>query len=480
MKQLTIMFCAIFAMLSGYMSYAQTFPSQDWERVAQPTWNGWPSGELEELRSYVIDSTAITGMLIVHEGQVVFEYGNISENSYIASCRKSILAMLYGKYVNDGTINLDKTMSQLDLVESEQLLEIESQATIRDIISARSGIFLPASNRGDFLELAPERGSVRPGEFWLYSNYDFNMAGYIFERESNRNIYDEIESQLAIPLSMQDWDRNLQEKSGDRTVSEHMAYHMWFSARDMARLGLLMLNEGNWNGEQVLDANWVREMTTTKTSHAEVNQIAPFLKKDGGHYGYGYMWWLWDKPDNPRLTGAYSALGAWGQNITVFPKINTVLAIKTNDAYGRRNGNHNRIVERITKIFDEDMAVKYKELSTSLQEEDVDRFLVNLSTLNSSDEDVDIQDELNSLGYAYLRRDEFTTAIKIFEFNVEKYPEAWNVYDSVGEAYFMSGKYDEALQNYKKAIALNPDNTFDNNDRVDGILKRIELKKSMK
>ena len=78
------------------------------------------------------------------------------------------------------------------------------------------------------------------------------MAGFVFEQETGKNIYDEIEHQLAIPLNMQDWDRSLQKKQGDTTISKYLAYPMWFSTRDMARIGLLMLNRGKWNNEQTL------------------------------------------------------------------------------------------------------------------------------------------------------------------------------------------------------------------------------------
>ncbi len=455
---------------------AQTFPSKDWQQVDHPTFVGWNEAGLMELQQYVIDSTMITGIMIIHDGKVIFNYGNIKENSYIASCRKSVLAMLYGKYVMDGTIDLDKTMADLQLVKPEQLLDIESNATIRDIISSRSGIFLPASNRGDFLHLAPERGSVAPGSFWLYSNYDFNLAGRLFEMETKRNIYDEITAQFAIPLGMQDWDRSLQEKSGDYTVSDNLAYHMWFSTRDMARLGLLMLNKGKWNNEQIIDEEWVAEMTTPKTSAEEVDKIAPFMKKRGGHYGYGYMWWLWDKKDNPNLKGAYSALGAWGQNITVIPMMNTVLAIKTNADYGRRKGNHNPIIDRITKLYNPESPDELIKLGYHLEAGNIDEFIDNFTFLKSADKDIDVEGLLNNIGYELLHNNEYEKAIKIFHLNVKSHPNSWNLYDSLGEGYFYKGDFALALANYKKAVELNINNQFDNNDRIAQIIKRIKLK----
>ena len=129
--------------------------------------------------------------------------------------------MLFGKYVDSGVIDLDKTLEELNIDDVSPLLPIEKQATIKDLISARSGVFLSGSNGGDFRRYAPERGSVKPGDLWLYSNWDFNAAGYIFEQETKQDIYDDIEAQLAIPLQMQDWDKTLQTKYIIHDLSNH-------------------------------------------------------------------------------------------------------------------------------------------------------------------------------------------------------------------------------------------------------------------
>jgi len=136
---------------------AQQFPRTSWEYNSQPEKNGWDTAKFKSLRKFVIDSTQITGMMIIHKGSVVFEFGDVVENSYIASCRKSILAMLYGKYVKSGKINLNKTLNDLKIDDVGGLLPIEKEATIKDILEARSGVFHQASYPGDFLDLAPKR-----------------------------------------------------------------------------------------------------------------------------------------------------------------------------------------------------------------------------------------------------------------------------------------------------------------------------------
>ena len=66
---------------------------------------------------------------------------------------------------------------------------------------------------------------------------------------------------------------------------------------------------------------------------------------------------------------------------------------------------------------------------------------------------------LNAFGYELLGADNVQAAIAIFKLNVEEDPEAWNVYDSLGEAYMIAGNNTLAIQNYQKSIDLNPENT---------------------
>lgn len=334
-KFINLLFLLILAV--SCTSQSVNFPNEDWSINAYPAGSGWSRSDIRNFNRYIIDSTNITGLMIIHKGEIVYDYGDLEENSYIASCRKSVLALLFGKYVQNGTIDLDKTLAELNVNDVNEFLPIEKTATIKDLISARSGVYLNGSNGGDFRRFAPERGTVKPGSYWLYNNWDFNAAGYLFEQEANTDIYDEVESQLAIPLQMQDWDRSLQTKNGDFEVSKFPAYHMWFSTRDMARIGLLMLRKGKWNDKQVISEEWINEVITQRTSYADAQKNVPMMKEDGLDLGYGYMWWLVENTDDYRLQNAYSAQGAIGQNITIYPEIDVVLAYKTKSAYRRRN-----------------------------------------------------------------------------------------------------------------------------------------------
>ena len=68
------------------------------------------------------------------------------------------------------------------------------------------------------------------------------------------------------------------------------------------------------------------------------------------------------------------------------------------------------------------------------------------------------EDHLNNMGYGLLQQKKMAEAIAVFKLNVELYPQSWNVYDSLGEAYMVNGEKEMAITNYKKSLELNPGN----------------------
>lgn len=304
---------------------APVFPGASWDSVRNPEALGWSRAGLDSVHA-VLRTMPTTGFMAIVGGRVLMSYGDLDTLSYLASVRKSILSMLYGNYVESGRVNLDRTLADLGMDDVQGLTAAERRATVRHLLSARSGVYHPASNSGDDLASAPPRGSQEPGTYYLYSNWDFNAVGEIFERETGRSIFDALETDLARPLGFQDWNRAMHRKTGDSTRSRHLAYHMHLSTRDMARIGYLMLRQGNWAGRQVIPRDWVRESTRPITPVSEMN---PAGRRDGP-FGYGYLWWVWDG-DAARgaYEGAYTGLGAIGQHITVLPKLDLVVVHKT-------------------------------------------------------------------------------------------------------------------------------------------------------
>ncbi len=305
------------------------FPGADWERIRTPEQAGYSAPRLQALRAWV-QSLDATSMTVSVGGRVLFEYGDQAHLSYLASVRKSLLAILYGKYVENGTIRLNRTLKDLEFADVGGLLPRELDATIENVITARSGVYHPASNSGDDTASAPPRGSQRPGTYQLYNNWDFNAAGAIFEKLTSRDIYDALETDLARPIGMQDFDRAKQQKSGDLKRSQYAAYHMWLSVRDMARVGLLMLRQGEWAGKQVASREWVRRISSLVTPMNEMNPPSHRALGTGTRWGYGYMWWVWDAPNSPGpFKGAHTGMGAGGQFITILPELDMVVAFKT-------------------------------------------------------------------------------------------------------------------------------------------------------
>jgi CubicO group peptidase (beta-lactamase class C family) len=308
------------------------FPGESWQPIAPAQSAGWSRAGLDSVRARLsaMPSTAFTAIV---GGRVLLEYGDVRAISYLASVRKSVLSMLVGIYVAQGKLDLGRTLADLGMDDVGGLTEAERQATVRHLLMARSGVYHEASNAGDDLASAPPRGSQPPGTYFLYSNWDFNALGAAFELQTGRDIYDALAADLARPIGMQDFDRGDQRKSGDTTRSRYLAYHMYLSTRDMARLGYLMLREGNWAGRQLIPREWVRASTRAITKVSEMNPPA----RRAGPFGYGYLWWVWDGPHaTGAYEGAFTGLGAVGQHITVLPKLDLVVAHKTRPGDGRR------------------------------------------------------------------------------------------------------------------------------------------------
>lgn len=258
------------------------------------------------------------------DGRVLLAYGPVEQVSIVFSVRKSILAMLYGKYVQQGTIDLRATLADLDIDDVGGLLPTERRATVDDLLRSRSGVFHAAANGGDDLAHASARGSHPPGAYFLYNNWDFNAAGTVFEQRTGRGIYDAFLSDIARPIQLQDFDPSRHKKMGDRAKSMHLAYPFYLSTRDMARIGQLMLRGGEWNGARVLDADWVQAITQRHTPSSDMHPPATARRK----LGYGRMWWVTEPGAPAAFDGAYMAWGVHGQFILVLPRQNVVIAHK--------------------------------------------------------------------------------------------------------------------------------------------------------
>jgi CubicO group peptidase (beta-lactamase class C family) len=251
-----------------------------------------------------LEALPTTAFLVLDHGRVVLDHGATTVPSYLASARKSVLSVLYGPAIADGTIRLDATLDELGIDDIGGLLPQERRATVRDLLTSSSGVYHPPATVAGPERDAPARGSQPPGALFHYNNWDFNALGTIFERRTGRSVFDALAENLAAPLGFQDFDPGRQRLLGRPDVSEHLAHHFFLSARDLGRLGAMMLQQGQWDGRSVVPAQWVAESTSVQVDRGAGVQL-----------DYGYLWWL------PRLLGrgAFLAIGNFGQYLLCVP-----------------------------------------------------------------------------------------------------------------------------------------------------------------
>jgi len=426
--------------------------------------------KLDSLSNFLRKNLETSGMLILQNGKVVYEYGNIKEVSYIASCRKSVLSILYGKYVENGAIDLNQTIGELGIDEDKGLLDIEKTATIDHIINSRSGVFYEPVNSGYDKKNILERGSVKPGDYFVYNNWDFNVAGYILELKSGKSVYQEIEQQLAIPLGFQDWNIKNQKKKHKKDKSRYPAYHIYISTRDMAKIGQLMLNRGKWNGKQLVSKDWIEKITSTITPKEIVNKRYGRDESSPFQFSYGYMWWLIDNFKHyPDFEGAFTASGWGGQYITVIPKIKMVIAHKYKVPklvnWGLKSGGVSEY-SYWNLIFN--IITGKKNIAELLsKEKSVKQIIFFIKQEDQVTSDYDISESaINNFGYKFMNRKDYKSAREIFELNIQLYPNSFNVFDSYGECLLKLKLNQQAIDAYKKSLELNP-----NNEKAKKILK---------
>ena len=158
------------------------------------------------------------------------------------------------------------------------------------------------------------------------------------------DIFDALQTEIMEPVGARDFERSRHRKGGDMNRSLYPSYHMHLSTRDMARVGYLMLREGNWNGEQLVPREWTHTISSVVTPSEEMHPDS----RQGGEFGYGCMWWVWDGPDiEEELRGASTGQGAYAQYITVIPSLDMVIAHKTEPSRTTSWNGYRGIIERL-------------------------------------------------------------------------------------------------------------------------------------
>jgi CubicO group peptidase (beta-lactamase class C family) len=315
---------------------SQTFPGNEWKSFTNEEIlkKGWNLEKLERLKQFKL-SIETQAMMIIQDGKIIFEHGKTNQKFISKSVRKSLLSTIISLEVEKGNINLESTLKEINFDDNEpKLTELEKSAKIKHLLSSVSGIYHDAIYEMSLPE-KPDRNTKQPGEYFLYNNWDYNALGSIFERVTNQSIYKYFNEQISQKIGMQDFKgkeiSSLREDVSDKyppftkegdgfyvygDKSLHKAYLFLISARDLARVGWLYLNYGNWNGTQIIPRNWVEKISSYD------------------HKNFEYMFWTdnWFNKYFEAPKGIYSALGDGCQTIFMIPQWNIVFVHMTDTA----------------------------------------------------------------------------------------------------------------------------------------------------
>ncbi len=319
-----------------------TWQEEDFNTIDQYGWD-WTYLHVARRMFLEMDSNAV---MIVHRGRLIAQWGDTDDRYVTQSVRKSLLNSLVGQAEARGELNLDMTLAELGIDDSDPPLTMEERtATVEDLLLSRSGIMHRAAyetpghqrDRDRFGRMKLDDPSLfRPGEMWTYNNWDFNVLGVIVEQLAGESLGDLFARDVAAPIGMEDF--RVQDvhyiRAGDLTEralgnrSEYPAYMFDMSTRDLARYGLLYLNCGNWEGNQIVPRDWVRRSIAAAR---DVNDGLPEGVSIEGRGDYGYHWWV-DRPGARMYSTLHMAepyyfgTGGRGHEIFVFPALDLVIA----------------------------------------------------------------------------------------------------------------------------------------------------------
>jgi CubicO group peptidase (beta-lactamase class C family) len=297
-------------------------PKFRWEVYKNPEDAGFSKEAIQEIEEY-FDKTEMASLFVVNRGKVLLALGEYQRRFNCHSVRKSLMNAVVGIGYDEGKIDLNKSLADLEIDDLHKLCNEEKQATIRQILQSRSGIYHPAVyETGSMTKSKPVRNSMENGTHWYYNNWDFNVLSTIVQQEMGNDFLSLFSSRIAEPLGMEDYREFDGNYYVDSTVSYHKAYGFKLSARDLARFGLLYLQKGVWEGQRILSEDWIKQ------------SITPYSDTKTARGGYGYLWWI------PKIADKYSAYAACGvgtQVLLVIPELDLVIVQRVNTYLGKQH-----------------------------------------------------------------------------------------------------------------------------------------------
>ncbi len=307
--------------------------------------DGWETNSMDSLD---IDSTVVYKLfsqltngdhklhsaLVVKNGQLIIEeYFNdhsVNEPHDLRSTTKSIRSILMGIAIDRGFIeNVNDPITKYlkTPVPKKNLDERKEQITIKHLLTMSSGLDCndwDKNSKGqedrvykkkDWLQFTLDLPMVNePGTVSNYCSMGAILVAEIISQASGMTIDRFAQAYMFGPLGIDNlyWGHTSDKKvipSGKR---------LYMTSRDMAKIGQLVLNKGNWNGDQIVSEKWIEEATTPKTKITNMD--------------YGYLWWNIPFRFNEKIVVSKSATGNGGQYIMVIPEMDLV-AVFTGGAY---------------------------------------------------------------------------------------------------------------------------------------------------
>ncbi|HXI68566.1 MAG TPA: serine hydrolase [Steroidobacteraceae bacterium] len=327
MKRLSRVFAAALLVLGAAQAHAAPATSArataEGIPTAQPEAVGVDSSKLVALSEWIRhDKLDVRSLLVIKDGKLVFErYGDGLSRDYnheLYSVTKFISALLVGTLVGDGKLSAEESPAPRLAAARPDLaaaLADKQAIQLRHLMSMSSGLSYKLVEGTDTLYYGvPDRLRVaasaavrtKAGAEFDYIDVNPVLVGATVTQAAGQPEDQYAKARLFGPLGMSHyrWDG----ADGKGAVSG--GWGLRLRSIDMAKLGMLMLNQGRWNGQQIVPASWVARMTTPA----------------GPAKDYGFYCWVNNIVQSER---EFSAMGYKGQFITVLPKQNAVIVMNS-------------------------------------------------------------------------------------------------------------------------------------------------------
>lgn len=159
--------------------------------------------------------------------------------------------------------------------------------------------------------------AYEPGTRFTYNGGGMDVLGEIIKNATKMDLDEFYRDYLLDPLGIDyfDWYGRFENGVFDA------ASGLKITPRDMIKIGVTYLNNGVWNGKQIISKEWVKKSATTFSGNTRIN----IPGEDSGRIGYSYSWWTKQYSDSAKTINMFWAGGYGGQKIMIFPEINTVV-----------------------------------------------------------------------------------------------------------------------------------------------------------